>query len=246
LKNLKSPSNKIETASPLLKIGGFLPFSLLDYPNHLSAVLFCQGCCWRCRYCHNVQLQPIDPPHNQKWDWEKILSFLHQRQGILDAVVFSGGEPLLQPYLIHAIKKVKNLGFKIGLHSAGTSAHHFASLLAHVDWVGLDVKAPLAKYPEITQDPKSGKQSWRCMHILIESGVPYEFRTTIHPLLHTEEDIWEIAQKLHQMGATHYAIQYFQEQGCVDKALVQKKCFPYLKKQFLRKLHTLFDNFTIR
>ena len=229
-----------------LKVGGVLPFSLIDYPNCLSAVIFCQGCPWRCRYCHNVQLQPFSSPSKQKWSWEKILTFLRQRQGLLEGVVFSGGEPTLQPYLIDAIEEVKRLEFKIGLHSAAPSISHFIPLLSHVDWVGLDVKALSANYPAITKDSNSGANSWRCVQTLLESGLPYELRTTVHPLLHTEEEIWKMAQQLHQMGVSHYTIQLFQEKGCVDKTLIHKTSAPYLSKTLVDKLYALFDNFTVR
>ena len=90
------------------RIGGFVPFSATDYPDHLSAVVFCQGCPWRCGYCHNVHLQPAT--NATELAWNSILSFLERRRGLLDAVVFSGGEPTLQHALAGAMRAVKALG----------------------------------------------------------------------------------------------------------------------------------------
>ena len=88
-----------------------MPFTTVDYPGHLAAVVFCQGCVWRCRYCHNPHLQSFD---GGRWNWEEILSLLAERKNFLEAVVFSGGEPTTQPCLPVAMRAVKDLGFKIG------------------------------------------------------------------------------------------------------------------------------------
>ena len=114
-------------AADSLRIGGLLPMTTLDYPDHLSCVLFCQGCAWRCRYCHNPELIAArgKTPH----DWRSVLRFLQQRQGLLDAVVFSGGEATLQPALPEAMQAVRALGFKVGLHSAGIKPAALARVL---------------------------------------------------------------------------------------------------------------------
>jgi anaerobic ribonucleoside-triphosphate reductase activating protein len=245
---LKSPeqfSEKIDGITPL-RVGGIQPFSALDYPNHLSAVIFCQGCSWGCRYCHNAQLQSFIPKKQPKFDWGRFLEFLERRRNCLEGVVFSGGEPILQPHLIDAIHDVKNMGFKIGLHSGGSSARLFNKVLSHVDWVGLDVKAPLEQYPRITGIPNSGIHAWKCVRLLLESGVPYECRTTVHCMLHSKEDIWDIAKNLHQLGARHYVIQSFQEKGCIDKKLTQEKSRLFFDTEFCEKLRSLFETFIIR
>ena len=100
-----------------LSVGGLTPLTTIDYPDNLSAVVFCQGCPLRCRYCHNAELLPRRGATHIAW--RDILYFLRQRQGLLDAVVFSGGEPTQQRGLADAIDEVRALGFKIGLHTAG-------------------------------------------------------------------------------------------------------------------------------
>ena len=186
------------------------------------------------------------PSEESKYEWGAILDFLESRRNQLDGVVFSGGEPLSQPRLIDAIHDVKSKGFKVALHTGGSSVRMFSEVLPHVDWVGLDMKAPLENYSQITGIPKSGEPAWESAELLIESGVAYECRTTVHPLLHSEKDIWEMAQKLHQLGVRHYAIQYFQEKGCVDEPLVQQTSRLLLKEDFCDKLQALFNSFIIR
>lgn len=125
-----------------LHVGGFVPFTSTDYPDALSAVVFCQGCPWRCGYCHNPHLIPAraDVHH----DFDAILAWLASRRGLLDAVVFSGGEPTAQPGLVHAMQQVRRLGFLVGLHTSGAYPRRLADALPLTDWVGLDVKASRA------------------------------------------------------------------------------------------------------
>jgi len=245
-KSFNQISEKTEVIKIPLRVGGIQPFSTLDYPNHLSAVIFCQGCSWRCRYCHNAQLQSFTSLKQLKLGWKGVLDFLESRRNCLEGVVFSGGEPILQPHLIDAIHDVKNMGFKIGLHSGGASERLFSKVLSHVDWVGLDVKSSLEKYPEITGVPKSGIHAWKCVRLLLESGVPYECRTTVHCMLHSKEEIWDIAKNLHQLGVRHYGIQFFQEKGCIDKKLTQEKSRLFLDAEFYDMVKKLFDTFIIR
>ncbi|MDD5304810.1 MAG: anaerobic ribonucleoside-triphosphate reductase activating protein, partial [Elusimicrobia bacterium] len=113
------------------------PLSTTDYPGVLSAVLFLQGCPWRCSYCHNPHLIPADSPPER--EWESALAFLRGRVGLLDAVVFSGGEPTLQDGLEDAMREVKAMGFKIGLHTGGAYPERLVALLPLIDWVGLDI-----------------------------------------------------------------------------------------------------------
>jgi len=158
-------------AAPLLEagivVGGLTPLSTVDWPGELAAVVFCQGCAWNCPYCHNASLRPFGPakgapqgvsepdaPAGQNVPgappWAEILEWLKTRQGLLDAVVFSGGEPLLQPGLARAMRDVRGLGFKIGLHTSGMDPAALARVLPLADWIGLDVKAPRAAYDRVT------------------------------------------------------------------------------------------------
>ncbi len=103
-------------------------------------MVYCQGCPWRCSYCHNPHLLPGRAAAGIAWS--EVLEFLERRRGLLDAVVFSGGEPTAQPGLARAMHAAKTLGYRIGLHSAGMFPRRFAEVLPLVDWVGYDAKAP--------------------------------------------------------------------------------------------------------
>ena len=163
----------------MLSVGGLTPLTSLDYPGELAAVIFCQGCPWRCGYCHNPDLLPSRGPHPVAWG--HVMDFLRRRQGLLDAVVFSGGEPTRQRALGAAIDEVRSLGFRIGLHTAGIYPRRLAALLPWLDWVGLDIKALPADYPALTGAPASGVRAWLSLRLLLASGVPLEVRTTLDP-----------------------------------------------------------------
>ncbi|WP_295886335.1 anaerobic ribonucleoside-triphosphate reductase activating protein, partial [uncultured Thiohalocapsa sp.] len=100
-----------------LRLGGLTPLTSLDYPGELAAVVYCRGCPWRCPYCHNADLQDAHGPSEPTWP--EVLDFLARRRGLLDAVVFSGGEPTAQRALGAAMAEVRAMGFKVGLHTGG-------------------------------------------------------------------------------------------------------------------------------
>jgi pyruvate formate lyase activating enzyme len=188
-----------------LVVGGFVPFSATDYPDHLSAVVFCQGCPWRCGYCHNKHLQPSRAADELSWD--DVLAFLDTRRGLLDAVVFSGGEPTSQRGLHRAMRDVKTRGFKVGLHTAGIYPRRLAEVLPLTDWVGFDVKAPFGGYEQITAVPRSGLPARASAELVLASGVAHEFRTTLDRSLITDRDVVEIRSELARMGVRCHVLQ---------------------------------------
>lgn len=200
-----------------LKVGGFTPLTTIDYPGALAAVIYCQGCGWRCRYCHNQSLLPLDT--DTSFSWREALVFLKRRQGLLDAVVFSGGEPTLQPALGDAMTQIREMGFKIGLHSAGPLPRRIADVLPLIDWIGLDVKALPEDYPATTQVPGSGEAAWESARLVCESGVPAQFRITIHPALISRDQMLEVRSRLSAMGAIDIVEQYCRAGFCLDPGL---------------------------
>jgi pyruvate formate lyase activating enzyme len=188
-----------------LRIGGFTPFSITDYPGRLAAVVFCQGCPWRCAYCHNPHLLPADGPESHAWS--DILRFLEGRRGLLDAVVFSGGEPTLQGGLTDAMREAKAMGFLIGLHSAGMYPQRLARVLSFVDWIGLDVKAPRAAYPRITGAPGTGQAVFESLLLVLEAGVDHELRCTWHPDLLPATELAALRDELGALGANRLVVQ---------------------------------------
>ena len=201
-----------------LRIGGFTPLTTIDYPGELAAVVFCQGCPWRCHYCHNGHLIPARGVKSLAW--EEILRFLERRGGLLDAVVFSGGEPTLQQRpLSKALRQVRALGFKTGLHTAGPWPERLAALLPSLDWVGMDLKTTAADYPRITGVPGSGERAWRSARLLRESGVTTEYRVTVHPALLDEQRLLELKEQARQIGVENLVVQRCITENCLDEGL---------------------------
>ncbi len=201
----------------MLRIGGFTPLSTTDWPGMLAAVVFCQGCPWRCRYCHNTGLIPARGEHEVSW--ESVVGLLRRRHGLLDAVVFSGGEPTLQAGLLNAVTEVRELGFRIGLHTGGMYPQRLATILPLLDWVGLDVKAPFSDYARITGARGSGERALASLDLVLKSGIEHEIRTTVHPGLLDDETVRSLAGDLAERGVKHYVIQAFRSQGCQDAFL---------------------------
>lgn len=228
----------------MLRIGGLTPLSTTDWPGMLAAVVFCQGCPWRCGYCHNPDLIP--PRSGNEIPWADVIAFLRRRQGLLDGVVFSGGEPTLQASLIDAMREVRALGFKVGLHTGGAYPQHLAAVLPLVEWVGLDVKAPFADYARITGVPGSGERALAGLQQVLESGVAYEIRTTVHPALLNDGDVTDLACDLATRGVKHYVIQAFRSQGCQDDFLNQHATRTQSLQAVGAPLTGLFEDLTVR
>ena len=228
-----------------LRIGGYTPLSLSDWPGQLAAVVFCQGCPWRCGYCHNPHLIP--PRAATALEWDDVLAFLERRRGLLDAVVFSGGEPTLQAGITRALREVKALGFKLGLHTAGAYPRRLAELLPAVDWVAMDIKAPFADYAATTGVADSGAPALASVRLILASGVAYEFRTTVHPDLLPATALPALARSLAQIGVRKYALQEFRTQGCARPELTAPAAPPPLDDATLSgAIAPLFDSFCVR
>lgn len=180
-------------------------------------MVFLQGCPWRCSYCHNSHLIPADSPPER--EWEAALSFLRGRVGLLDAVVFSGGEPTLQDGLEGAMREVKAMGFKIGLHTGGAYPERLAALLPVIDWVGLDIKAPFERYESVNGVPGSGAKARESLRLIVASGVDHECRTTVHPELFSAPEIIALSEAVFALGARRHVLQAFRAAGCRDESL---------------------------
>jgi len=200
-----------------LRVGGLTPLSTLDYPGELAAVVFCQGCPWRCRYCHNGELLPVRGA--REIPWPEVLAFLGRRRGLLDAVVFSGGEPTLQGALGEALEQVRILGYRIGLHTAGIYPERLAQVLPRLDWVGLDIKAPAPGYTAITGVPGSGPAAWESARRLIASGIGHEIRITLHPALLDPAALEEVLSDLERLGARQILLQPCRTHTVLDPTL---------------------------
>ncbi len=224
-------------------VGGVEKFSAVDFPGVLTAVVFMQGCPWKCPFCHNASIRPILKENDFSWDL--FVNFLKTRQGKLDAVTFSGGEPLVQDGLSEAIKDVKALGFKIGLHTGGYRPEHLAKILPLVDWVGLDIKAPFEaeKYKSIVGVDQLDKVE-KSLNLLLESGVDFECRTTCDPRFLTSENLLAIAKELHKRGVKKYFLQKYRpietdkvttDDAC-ERVLNNPELVEFLEKNFISEI----------
>ncbi len=224
----------------MLSIAGLVPFTTIDFPEHLAAVIFFKGCPLRCPFCHNPSIQMFDHKSDRDWDTE-ILPFLKERRQRLDGVVLSGGEPLAQPDLISAISKLKELGFQVAIHTSGVYPHQLREVVSLVDWVGLDIKAPWQKYTQLTGRPHMAPLVQESIDILIEQNVSFEARTTCDPRFLTLEDIRAIADDLVERGVQTYALQKYrtfpEDQNPpsvheIDAFLNDRSLLTYLKQSF--------------
>lgn len=193
-----------------LLIGGIAPFSTVDWPGKLACVAFLAGCPWRCPYCQNHQLQRFDAATQTG---EDLLAFLSERRGLLDGVVFSGGEPLAQAATIDAARAAKEMGFAIGLHTCGAYPERLRQILPVIDWVGLDVKAAWDTYERVTGMAGSGTLARESLEAILQAGVAMEARTTWHPALLSPADIAAVARQLASCGVSSWAVQAYRSIG---------------------------------
>ncbi len=185
-------------------IGGLQKFSLLDYPGELSAIIFTRGCNFRCPYCHNPEL--VEPTiYSPLIDTEKVLKFLYKRHKKLSAVVLTGGEPTLQPDLIAFLKILKAMRFKVKLDTNGSQPDVLAKVICAkaVNYIAMDLKAPLTLYPSLTQSEVNPNDIMRSMELIRVSGVDYEFRTTFTPEMLSWKNLLEM-QNLLEPGDRYY------------------------------------------
>jgi pyruvate formate lyase activating enzyme len=206
-----------DAATPM-RIGGVVPFSTSDWPDRLAAVVFLQGCPWRCGYCQNPHLLSAQGAGGD--DWDAVLAWLATRRGLLDGVVFSGGEPTAQAGLGDAIRAVRALGFAVGLHTGGAYPRRLFALAAGLDWVGLDIKAPMLDYVAVTGVPRSGVAAFASLDLLRKARVAHEVRTTVHPALTPHSTLVALAGELAAAGVTRWVLQAFQPTGCASTELI--------------------------
>lgn len=203
--------SQVTRAPESLAIAGFEPFSACDWPGKLAAVVFLQGCPWKCGFCHNVDI--IDPSTPGTIEWQSVVDTLKARSGLLDGVIFSGGEPTRQHAVVEAARTVKEMGFLVGLHTGGAYPKRIEQLIPFLDWVGFDIKATSAKYPAVTGVPGDGSVPMRSLQMLIDAGVQVQARTTLDPLVLDEDDVVVIRERMYAMGVTDYVVQRVRTEG---------------------------------
>jgi pyruvate formate lyase activating enzyme len=183
------------------------PFTLLDYPHKSACILWFAGCNMRCLYCYNPEIVR----GKGTLSLEKILSFLHSRKNLLDAVVFSGGECVLHKNILPLIAEVKKMGFLVKIDTNGSSPDVIQKLLHlnEIDYIALDYKAPKSKFQSITQSDLYDSFE-KTLDLILKAKISFEVRTTYHSDLLTEEDLQEMVSFLESKNYVgNYYIQYF-------------------------------------
>lgn len=225
-----------------MNITGFVKQSLVDYPGKIAAAVFTQGCNMNCVFCHNRCLvgENTETPYVGQ---EEVFSFLQNRKRFLDGVVVSGGEPTLQHDLEDFIGNVKDMGYLVKLDTNGTRPEVIKKLCDKnlLDYIAMDVKAPMKKYSEICRTSIDEKALLESIHVIRNSDVDYEFRTTYCPQLN-EDDIRDIGELI--SGAKKYVLQQYRQTdavkgGYTGKAVVQQ--FHEEPKKEIRNYVSLFQ-----
>lgn len=198
-----------------MQIAGLQKTSLVDYPAKIASVIFTLGCNFRCPYCHNPNLIAAVSSDNL-FDETVVFDFLKQRQGKIDAIVVSGGEPTLQKDLITFFMKVKELGFLTKLDTNGSNPDILLNLVNSnlVDYIAMDIKSPLEKYSNVVGRNVDILKIQESIDILMQCGVDYEFRTTIVKSQLTTKDFEKIGCLL--SGAKRYYLQKFVNKTTLD------------------------------
>jgi pyruvate formate lyase activating enzyme len=201
-----------------MRLGGFEPFTTSDFPGRLAAIVFSQGCNFRCPFCHNGTL--LGPrPAADLLQCRDFFAFLERRQGLLSGVVVSGGEPTLQEGLAGFCRRLKEMGFAVKLDTNGSHPQVISDLIEAqlLDYIAMDIKAPLGRYDLLAGRAGAGGQIKSAIALIAQSGLPHHFRTThVRPLLSAED--LQAVQELVPPGSTH-RIQPFIAAVALDPAL---------------------------
>ena len=195
-----------------MDFAGMQSLTLLDFPGKVACILFVRGCNLRCPFCHNASL--VRPGAENAISDADVLSFLKKRQGLLDGVVISGGEPLMYPELLPFLQKVRELGYAIKVDTNGTNPDLLKKLIGEdlADYVAMDIKNSPALYPATCGIPKPDMASIEeSRDFLMTGAVDYEFRTTVVDGLHTKDSLEELAFWI--AGAKRYYLQAFKDSG---------------------------------
>jgi len=219
----------------MVKIGGFQKVTLLDYPGKIAATIFFAGCNFRCGFCHNPDLVEIKA--KSKFIPEKeVLAYLKKRQGLLEAVCLGGGEPLLQTDLGKFLAPIKTLDYLIKIDTNGFNFKLLKELIAQklIDYIAMDIKSGADNYQAVTNSTLDFKNIKESIKVVMSSGLPYEFRTTILPKFHDLVEIEKIAKMIE--GADNYFLQNFRNRKTLDPSFKNERAFTDCKLAKLRQV----------
>ncbi len=209
----------------MVEIKGLEKFAPLDFPGFIASTVFLGGCNFRCPFCHNADLV-LRPEALTSIPLDYFITYLDSRQGWLEGVCVSGGEPLLEEDLEVLLRVIKDRNLLVKLDTNGSLPDRLQDIIGSglVDQVAMDVKAPLARYKQVTRSEVPEDDILRSIDAVRASRLPYMFRTTVVPGVVGERDLLEIAQMLH--GAALFQVQQFSPRNTIDKNYVQIEAFP--------------------
>jgi pyruvate formate lyase activating enzyme len=224
-------------------IAGLQKLSLLDYPHRPCAIIFTQGCCFRCAFCHNPELIPTETENRLVED--EVVAKLAANRKMVDAVTITGGEPTLHADLPRFMGRLKEAGFKVKLDTNGVTPGMVREIIAGklADYFAMDLKQTWEKYDEVIRagSPELIARCRETFGIIQESGVPHEFRTTILPHSHTEEDFLAMAGYL--KPGEDYFIQETRFKITLEPDLPRQKSF--ITAELVAKLRAAYPGPTI-
>jgi pyruvate formate lyase activating enzyme len=216
-----------------MKIGGLQKVSLIEYPEKICAIIFTQGCNFRCPNCYNPEL--VEPTlYTDCIPEDDVLSFLKKRKGRLDAITITGGEPTIQDDLIEFIDYVRKLGYFIKLDTNGSHPEVIEKLIRKklLDYIAMDIKGPLKKYRTVTRSDINEANIKQSIELIMKAGIKYEFRTTLVKQLLNEDDILEIGKLIKK--ARIYLLQQFMPVKTLDKEFQDCTKYSLEEMEFLR------------
>jgi len=232
-----------------MQIKGFQKTSMVDYPEKIVSVIFLTNCNFRCPYCHNPEIV-LNDPKIEEIPQEEVIEYMKEKRKWVDGICITGGEPCLHKDLPEFIEKIKKEGFLVKLDTNGTNHEMIKELLDKklLDFISMDIKSSLENYEKIVKINfgNFGKNKIeRCVDIIRNSGVDYEFRTTILPELHSREDLKKIGEWL--KGSKNFALQNFRPGKCLNPSYNKKSRFKKEElEDFKLMLEPYFEKVKIR
>jgi len=231
----------------MISIKGWQKTSLIDYPGKICSVIFLPKCNFRCPYCQNPDLV-LTPEKLSDIPEQDILNHLDSKRKWIDGICITGGEPCLSNDLLpEFIRKVKNMGMLVKLDTNGSNPTMLRQMVNEklLDYIAMDIKAPPEKYRFVTRSEVDISKIKESIKIIVESGVEYEFRTTIAPDVIEKDDIVKIGEWLN--GAKKYVIQSFRPNITLDKSFQEKKPYPPEKlREFADSVRKYFGIVEVR
>lgn len=205
-----------------MRIGGIQKLTLIDYPGVIATTVFTVGCSFRCGFCHNPELVvPEKFPKLNKMERE-FFEHLEKRKGKLEGVCITGGEPTIQPDIVEFIRKIKKMGYLVKLDSNGSNPHTLEKIIKEglVDFIAMDIKSAPDNYSKVAGLNVDIEKIKKSVKMIMESGVDYEFRTTVVPGIHSEKEFLKIGEWI--KGAKAYYLQEYREMITLDEKIGEK------------------------